>query len=534
MRPSTATGEWREAIEFNFPPFACIYDHSGRVIVGGGGGASKTGVPNKLILLESATSQDLRTEGGAQLENPQASSVLPPRTSKASDVVLLRKVCVYDTGDDAIMNMALHPFENLLACGVGDRCRVYNVGYRSFQAIGEVTTDFAEKEEDLGQKRVRFSPSGNFIFCAGGDGCVRMFSFPSLQLYKTFAAHSLEKEKETIDLSVTGNMLVSLSRKKCLVYDIHTGSLLHMMEPSDRKLSFRDARFCPVPTATIEDDDSPNDPSAPQPTTLSSGSGSGSQPIYDDHLDDTGPTAPTPNSKETTSETLRSSTFVPDSAFLYTTEFIPKQNGVVKKWDLKSWRCIKSKTIRFNSDHLTAFGVSPDGSTLAVGTVEGQVRVLSSESLSEVYKDATKHEFFMTDFAFDSALPTLPSLVASSSSKAQRTLSATRKHRILYSASGDNTLRATLIPNLAGTRRTRGLLGSVLCCFALFLLLLVLLSVSLVLAQLYRPHDVQQVWRLAHSYGVPSDSLAPHLQRISNQSALWLEEPLSWISGVGN
>lgn len=440
-------------------------------------------------------------------------------------------MCVYDTGDDAIMNMALHPFENLLACGVGDRCRIYNVGYRSFQAIGEVTTDFAEKEEDLGQKRVRFSPQGNFIFCAGGDGCVRMFSFPSLQLHKIFAAHSLEKEKEISDLSVTGNMLVALSRKKCLVYDIHTGSLLHMMEPSDRKLSFRDARFCPVSTTTVEVEETPS----AQPALKSdANSDIGAQPIYDDRLEDAGTATSVSPSNEPISEALRSETFVPDSAFLYTTEFIPKQNGVIKKWDLKSWKCVKSKVIRFNSDHLTAFGVSPDGSTLAVGTVEGQLRVLNSSSFSEVYKDATKHEFFVTDFAFDSALPSLPSLITTtSSSKRQQSALKRPKNRVLYSASGDNTLRATLIPNLAGASRSTGPLGSIVCFSVLLLLTMMLLLVAAVLTQLYRPHDVQQFWQLASSYGVPSDSFAPHLQYLSNQSAIWLEEPMSWMSEVG-
>lgn len=513
-----------------------IYDHSGRIIVCGGGGASKTGVPNKLILLETATSEDLKAEGRSHTDNAHAASVLPARGSKSSNIALVRKVCAFDTGSDAIMNMALHPTENLLACGVGDRCRAYNVGYRNFQHIGEVQTDFAENEEDRGQKRVRFSPQGNFIFCAGGDGFVRMYTFPALQLVKSFAGHSIEKEKETIDLSVTGNMLVTLSRKKCLVYDIHTGSILHMMEPSDKKLSFRDARFCPRPTTEHVEDSSLTPPSSnlhPKEGTQEA------KRIYDDGLDEQLGSASARVAEKTSSESSRSATFVPDAAYLYTTEFIPKQNGVVKKWDLKSWRPVKSKTIRFNSDHLTAFGISPDGSTLAIGTVEGQVRVLDSSSFSEVFKDATKHEFFVTDFAFDSALPALPFLLPSggvSSSASDNPLSqqATRKskNRVLYSTSGDNTLRATLIPNLAATGRRRSSACSIICYLTIFVILAVLALLVLVLDQIYRPEEVRRMWELADSYGIPSDFMAPKLQLIANQTSEWLEEVMSWTKSI--
>lgn len=518
-------GEWKESIEVNFPPFAVVYDHSGRVIVCGGGGASKTGVPNKLIILEAARSDELREERRKDGEGNVAVSTSVGSKRHGARVALLRKVCVYDTGSDAIMNMALHPRENLLACGVGDHCRVYNVGFRNFQPIGQVRTDFAESEEDRGQKRARFSPCGNFLFCSGGDGYVRMFAFPSLHLVKTFNGHALEKEKETIDLSVTRNMMVTLSRKRCLVYDIRSGSLLHSFEPSDKKLSFRDARFCPMSTGLMEElDESEQEVVEPPSSADSIDDG-----LYDDRLETTslkeseGPLDMRTNSPQSLRSPENNQTeslppnyvFTPDSDYLYTTEFIPKQNAVIKKWDLRTWKCVKSKTIRFNSDHLTAFGVSPDGSTLAIGTVEGQLRVLDAITFSEVYKDVSKHEFFVTDFAFESS----SSHTSSSDISSSNTL-AKHDKRMLFSTSGDNTLRGTLIPNLSGTRR--GARSACASCMLIIVLLLLLLLANMFVGVVYvhhtQPRELIPVWEAIGNFGYDPTPIISVLNQASNTS----------------
>lgn len=542
------------------------------MIVCGGGGASKTGVPNKLIIFEAARVEDLsqvEKVSGKSASSEESGSVLP---SVPVGTVLMRKVCVYDTGSDAIMNMALHPTENLLACGVGVRCRVYNIGHRNFQQIGEVVTDYEENEEERGQKRVRFSPCGNFIFCSGGDGTVRMFAFPSLVFVKQFIAHSLEKERETIDLSVTRKMMATTTRKRCLIYDIHTGSILHTITPQNNKMAFRDTRFCPIlqiPDNTPSDDVDENDdaetlPSSPSRSQLnrkhgrqsSSSSSSVQSPkgsvkyatsglealvdetTFDDKIssstssiednaaeyDQQSPSSASPSSasksrREGTSNIFLGSSsttiFTPDSLFLYTTEFLPKQLGVIRKWDTRTWKNVATRTIRFNSDHLTAFNVSPDGSTLAVGSVEGQVRIFDAQTLGEVKKWPTKHEFFVTDFAFEIPAKTSPSLeemrqsASPSSSLASSILSnmqegahvddkslpvnRRRTNGILFSTSGDNTVRATLIPILS-TKRRSSFLWTFLMCLFVFLLLLSVLLGTLVYAQIHYPTAVQSTF----------------------------------------
>jgi WD40 repeat protein len=565
-----STGPWQETIEFNFPPFAVIYDHSGRVLVCGGGGGSKTGVPNKLIIVEAARASEIGRENEHAETSPSSSKNSKKSVGGGSSAVLMRKVCVFDTGSDAIMNMALHPSENLLACGVGDKCVIYNVGHRNFQKIGEVKTDFSESEEDRGQKRVRFSPCGNYIFCGGGDGFVRMYSFPSLRLIRQFAAHSLEKEKETSDLTVTRKILATTTRKRCLIYDIQTGTLIHTITPQNAKLSFRDTRFCPLLQDSSEFDSFDSQGDYQDMDAIESSSDAQFEPIgtEDDDFDDTeidsisrrsaasrsvldDPSSPSKASKSHLSriegrEARPSSEAVlaqPDSAFLYTTEFLPKQNGIIRKWDTRTWSCVQSKTIRFNSDHLTAFGISSDGTTCAIGTVEGQVRVLDASNLREVKKWPTKHEFFVTDFAFETfnleplslaqMHPTgaisledsihqrqilqnadldvlggtqgaLLTSQARASSSASNLVSSKidakhakreRSDRILFSASGDNTLRATLAPNLSPASKNRGLLGTLWILFVWTLLIATLVASVVLVAQIEYPETVLACWK---------------------------------------
>lgn len=46
--------EYTTKNELPFPPYCLIYDHHGRILVAGGGGASKTGIPNQIVCLLSA------------------------------------------------------------------------------------------------------------------------------------------------------------------------------------------------------------------------------------------------------------------------------------------------------------------------------------------------------------------------------------------------------------------------------------------------------------------------------------------------
>ncbi|KAH0657153.1 hypothetical protein KY285_032035 [Solanum tuberosum] len=55
------------------------------------------------------------------------------------------------------------------------------------------------------------------------------------------------------------------------------------------------------------------------------------------------------------------------------------QGGSISKWSTTTWRRIKSK--RIVRDPICAFNISPNGKLLAIGTIEGDVLVVSSNNL---------------------------------------------------------------------------------------------------------------------------------------------------------
>lgn len=318
----------------NFPPFCLVSDHKNRLIVGGGGGEGRTGVPNKILLLEHKNG-------------------------------FLKLLSVVDTSNKAVMNMDIHPKESFIACGVDEKCRIYNVADKSLYMAEEIVTDFTEKEEDLGQKRVKFTKDGMKMVTSGGDGHVRIWNLPSLVLKVDFKIHQQPDITETVDLSLSKSWISSLTRNACKIIEINSGNVVHIIQPQ-KDMQFRDSRF-----------------------------------------------SPQKNEWE-------------DSEWFYTTEFIPQKLTIIKKWDTKNWKCLKSKTLKFKADHHTSFTLSPSGRFLAIGTVEGYIRIFSN-SLSEIMNKHV-HDFFVTDMVFE-----------------EKSISNKKQQVYLISCSGDNTIKSTKI-----------------------------------------------------------------------------------------
>ncbi|CAN4110156.1 unnamed protein product [Withania somnifera] len=66
-----------------------------------------------------------------------------------------------------------------------------------------------------------------------------------------------------------------------------------------------------------------------------------------------------------------------ENQVLYITT-IRDQGGCISKWSITTWRRMKSK--RVVRDPICAFNVSPDGKLLAIGTIEGDVLIVSSNN----------------------------------------------------------------------------------------------------------------------------------------------------------
>lgn len=84
----------------NFPVYSAAFLSPGELILGGGGGASKTGIKNKLVrhtTLEHVTVPD--------------ASLLPQRLYHVDEFLTLKLAdeLQLDVGEDAPMSMAAHP-----------------------------------------------------------------------------------------------------------------------------------------------------------------------------------------------------------------------------------------------------------------------------------------------------------------------------------------------------------------------------------------------------------------------------------------
>jgi len=177
-------------------------DHRGRILVAGGGGESKTGVPNQMVVLESKEGK-------------------------------IRVSARHDIGSHTITNFATHPKLDKYACGVDANCRIYDTTAGSFDKMDEFQSDFADNVKERVQvcvcsnrgflvanlcfmkKRVKFNQEGDRLFTGGADGCVRVFEFPSLKKVLTID----DQASEIHDLDVKGDLIAITTRSTCIIYN---------------------------------------------------------------------------------------------------------------------------------------------------------------------------------------------------------------------------------------------------------------------------------------------------------------------------
>ncbi|KAL8142059.1 hypothetical protein V2J09_015091 [Rumex salicifolius] len=106
------------------------------------------------------------------------------------------------------------------------------------------------------------------------------------------------------------------------------------------------------------------------------------------------------------------------SQILYTTTMHGKGGSIVQ-WNATTWRRISSKLI--DRDPFSAFNVSNDGKLLAIGTIQGDIKVINSATMRVMMTVKKAHLGIVTTLAFSS------------------------DSRALVSASMDSSVRVTII-----------------------------------------------------------------------------------------
>ncbi|XP_018324563.1 prolactin regulatory element-binding protein [Agrilus planipennis] len=338
----------------NFPLYTVQMLTSRHVLVGGGGGSSKTGVANGFEIFE---------------------------LSHDGNKFIAEEVIRHETGSNVVMNCCTYSDKKHLhlVAGQESHCQLYKVqtkihsnevieeiGDSSHEGLRQrkkstqnnldsnkndrklsftlhpfdsVQTDFLEKEPL--QRVVKINHTGSLIATGGTEGVVRIWQFPSLKLLHTLKAHS--QEVDDVDFSPYENYLVSVAKDGfAILWDYNLGKEIGRLtwkHSDDVKYLYKRCRF-----GKVEDENV---------STL----------------------------------------------FMITNPLhSSKQNSYLQKW-IPSQQLL-TRSVSFD-ESLSALAVRDDGRFVAVGTMfSGSVYIYIAFSLQKVLHIPGAHSMFITGLQF--------------------------------------------------------------------------------------------------------------------------------------
>ncbi|KAK3925337.1 Prolactin regulatory element-binding protein [Frankliniella fusca] len=264
----------------NFPLYTLQMVTSRHILVGGGGGSSKTGVANGFeifeishngetfvaeeavrhetgpsVVMNSAIYNDgKRTflvagqESHCQLYHMRMTVEREKRNSISSadqkeghsNDNQTRQRKKRGSGDKNSLNANENTKEKNLSNGVSKVQKRLNFEIKPADSI---QTDFS-KEEPL-QKVVRISRNGEIMVTGGTDGFIRVWQFPTMNKMLNIKAHS--KEIDDIDICPDSTTIASISKDgACCLWNIKTGkktSTLTWETPANSKYLYKRCRF---------------------------------------------------------------------------------------------------------------------------------------------------------------------------------------------------------------------------------------------------------------------------------------------------
>ncbi|KIM46008.1 hypothetical protein M413DRAFT_425727 [Hebeloma cylindrosporum] len=339
-----------------FPVYSSAFLSSTQLVLGGGGGASRSGIKNKLRLY------DVKGERSIELKYEYE----------------------LDKGEDAPMSMAGHIESGTIACGINsveeklvkgenENCRTFTVSNSEIQLLGTQNT-LPAGDADLYQKVTVLSPDGTMLAVAGSHD-LALLSYPTL----TPIAETIHTEKEIYDASFSGTSLVIATTTNLLIYSL------------------------PVETQTAALSSSPKKSKKKSNKTTTDGLAQKLQVLA------------LQNKVELPSftgdgSTFRAARYHPlDERFLYTViNTTPprskKSKGTARhayicKWNTDTWAVQKSRKV---SDRgVTCVDLSPDGRFIGFGSSDLTIGMLDAQTLTPLVTILKAHEFPPTTIKFN-------------------------------------------------------------------------------------------------------------------------------------
>ncbi|KAH8738092.1 hypothetical protein BGZ61DRAFT_502080 [Ilyonectria robusta] len=207
------------SIELDYPLYALDFDQedSNHLVVGGGGGAGRSGVGNKITILETASQHELRVAGEIDLsrdEDSVMSLAMGPRKGKTSHI--------YAGVNSSHESIAKGKNEHLRALGIEQSKARASAGTKTADSkITELsrTALFTDPDADTYQRLLR-------IAGPMGAAATAMGKQPQLAVFETAGAAAklkgileLPREAEDLDIVQTGDN--SFQVAFCHKYELH-------------------------------------------------------------------------------------------------------------------------------------------------------------------------------------------------------------------------------------------------------------------------------------------------------------------------
>ncbi|CAD6228041.1 GSCOCG00006323001-RA-CDS [Cotesia congregata] len=372
----------------NFPLYTIQMLTNRHVLVGGGGGSSKTGVANGFVCIFFYFTFTHFTYHGTVIYLEIF------ELSHDGSNFIAEEVTRHETGPSVVMNCA--SFNNSkktwLVAGQESHCQLYNndnslrqrklnekkgnsssnsntekvenirdsnsnIKHKKLQLIlkpsTSIQTDFSEPEPL--QRIVRVSSNGKVMATGGLDGVIRLWKFPQFEKMYDLKAHT--KEVDDIDFNINGKFVATIAKdNRAFVWNVVEGKKykeLSWVPPNGAKYLFKRLRF------------------------------------------------KIPNEKKSATQ-----------LYMLSNATSSKLPSYLQLWDVDQGIIIKSAPYK---ETLSAIAVSDDGKFVAVGTMfSGSIDIYIAFSLQKALHVSGAHSMFVTGLEF---LPTTldgPSITSNS------------------------------------------------------------------------------------------------------------------------
>lgn len=367
----------KESKKYDVPLFCGGWAGDNYVLLGGGGGDSRHGIKNRLLVAKFSS------------ENGELSET----------------VHHLSTGDTPPFKLAVHPGGDIAVAAFEKGCRLFELHLEEEDKLVPSSRTLKALEDADELKFLLFSQDGTHLAAGGEDKSLRVFLWPTME-EKLYVKDAHKKGLKDADFSLDGTLLATTADSgPCHIWDV----------TKDKAV------------ATLE---------APQRGSLGL------------------------------------CRFARDGRpFLFTTA-VRGGCGWVIVWDTRDWKQLGSK--KFHEDPISAFAISKNGESLAMGTAGGDIAIINVGKMTITQRVKNAHLVFVTAVEFS------PS------------------SRAMLSASGDSSARVTQV-----TTPSPGLKE-----WHVYLILIILFIASAILA-VFVYHNSDSFWNFPLIHDLVSKTPPP-------------------------